>query len=128
MAQDWTSIVAFAQQMIAQYGRTIAVQELSGVAADSNKPWRGVGGAPSVLNSVTTMGCFVPPVKDEFGRSIATDDMLDKVEEVVLIGQTTTDIEKFTTILDGGSRYRIEWGWTLKPGSTILLYAFGVCR
>lgn len=126
--KDWSPIVLIAQTMIAQYGRAIDVLKLSSTPADSVKPWRGPGQA-GVADIVSTIGVFVPPTGDEFGRSIANEDMLARIDQIALIGQTATDIEKYDVIIDSdGLRYKVEWSWVLKPGSVIILYAFGVCR
>lgn len=127
MALDWTPIVQFAKDMLATYGRGVTVGQYAKGPADSNRRWAGAG-APTVLSTVSANACFVPPIRDEFGRSIATDDMLARVDEIALIGQTNPDIEKYNFILDDGVKYSVDWAWTLKPGSAILLYAFGVCR
>jgi hypothetical protein len=125
---DWTSTIAFATKMISDYGRDIKVQKLSGTAADPNRPWRGQG-EPFVEKELVVKACFVPPTVDEFGRKIASEQLLASVEQIALIAPTTENIEAFNSILDvDNSRHRIDWAWTLKPGSDILLYAFGVCR
>jgi hypothetical protein len=130
MAVDWTDTIAFAKEMIAEYGRVIQIEKLSAGPADPTpgKRWRGAG-VPTVADSVTASGVFLPPSGDEFGAKIATEDMLAEVEQIVLVGQTPSVVTEYNSILDSDNlRYAIKWTWWLKPGNDILLYAFGVCR
>jgi len=127
MERDWSTLIATVRRLLDRNGRSVTIQQLSAVPTDSERPWRGAT-TPTVAVTRTLKACFVPPTADEFGRSIASEDMLASVEQVALIEPSDIELEKFDTILDGGSRYAIKWSWTLKPGSTILLYAFGVIR
>ncbi len=124
---DWSGIVTFAQEMIATYGRDINISKYASGPTDPDRRWRGAG-VPTLADSVSSKGAFVPATGSEFGRSIANDDMLANVEQIILVGQTSPDTEKYTHIEDGPVTYKIEWAWILKPGPTIVLYAFGVCR
>lgn len=127
MERDWTSVLTTVKRALDRSGRNISIQRLSGVAADSTRPWRGAA-TPTVATTHTVRACFVPPSSDDFARSIASDDMLATVEQIALVEPNGIELESFDTILDGGLRYAIKWAWVLKPGSTILLYAFGVKR
>lgn len=127
MERDWSTMVATVRRLLDRNGRSVSIQQLGAIAADSTRPWRGAA-TPTVAVTRTLKACFVPATADEFGRSIANDDMLASVQQIALMEPSDIELEKFDTILDGGSRYAIKWSWTLKPGSTILLYAFGVVR
>jgi len=127
MERDWSSFVALAKRLIDKNGRSVNIELLSKGPADANKPWRG-NATPATSISTVVKACFVPATTEMFGRTIANDDMLAKTDQIALVAQSTSNLENYTSINDGNSRYKIEWVWTLKPGSVIIMYAFGICR
>ncbi len=129
MATDYSEFVTLAQELIAENGREITFQKLQKTPADSSKPWKGAG-EPIITQSVTDVfGVFVPASGSNLGRSLVNEELLKKVEQVVLVAGREEDLEGFQLILDEDSaQWRIEWAQTLRPASVTVLYVFGVCR
>lgn len=125
---DYARAVALAQRLINKNGRTITVQQLSSTPVDANKPWKGPN-APTVLASATPKGVFLPVSSlNELGLFVADDELLKRVEQVVLIAADGTNaFDTFHRVSDG-VLYHIDWVRTLKPGDTVILYAMGIKR
>lgn len=125
MGYDYGPSVALAQRLIERYGRVVQVQQLSGTAADPEKPWEGPG-VPTVLQSQNCHACFVPATGGALGQNIVPEQLLARVEQVALVEPTTVDMSEFNQILDGTLVLGVEWVQTFRPGPTILLYVFGI--
>lgn len=127
MATNYPKLVATAQRLINNSGRSIIVQQLDSGPANPDKPWEGAG-APTVKDAEPVIGTFVPHTSSGFGMSFIDEELLKRVEQVVLVAQATKDIEKFHLIVDSNTEWRIDWAQVLKPANEVLLYAFGVVR
>lgn len=125
---DYVKAAATVVRLINANGRTTVLQRLSAEPADPGKPWKGAG-EPSVEQSVTAKGVFVPPFNNEsLGQDFIRDELLARADEVFMVGPNAVDLTTFTSVLDGGLRWNIEWCQVLKPADVLLLYAFGVRR
>lgn len=128
MALDYTEFVTIAKELIGDAGRSIKVQRLSATAADAAKPWKGPS-SPTVATEVTTTGLFLEIFSFlKLGLEVTDDNLLKRIDQVVLIAQTPSDISEYDTIVDGTTTWKIDWVRVLKPGSTILIYWAGVTR
>ena len=125
---DYARAVALAQRLITKNGRAITVQQLGSIPADVTKPWKGAAN-PTVVNSVETVGVFVPHAgSEDLGKFLVDEELLKRVEQVVLIAGGGTDLTTYQQVLDEGSVWKIDWIRGLKPGSVTVLYAVGVKR
>lgn len=124
---DFVKLAATVNRLINKNGRTVGIQKLSAAAADADKPWKGPG-TPTVETQVDCKGVFVPASGTDLGKELVSEELLARVDQVVLVGPNATPLEPFTAVLDDGVRWRIEWVQVLKPADVILLYVFGVCR
>lgn len=126
---DYASILVDVRALIIDTGRLITVEKLLAAAQDDAKPWRGVGtDGPTVENTVDVFATFVPASGSAMGSLVSDTELLKKVEQVCLVTGDEEGLDKFTTILDGDVRYKIEWCQVLKPGGLVMLYVFGVGR
>jgi len=124
---DYARAVALAQRLIDKNGRGITVQQLSATPADANKPWKGAG-APTVAAQATPKGVFVPASGNDLSSFGIDNELLKRVEQVVLIAADGTNaFDEFHRISDG-VLFKIEWVRVLKPGDTVIIYAMGVKR
>jgi hypothetical protein len=127
-AIDYDEMALIAQEMIEETGRSIKVQKLSAVPADSTKPLKGPA-TPTVATDIPVFGTFVEVFSFiKLGMEVVDENLLKSVDQGVLVAQASTDIEKFDVIFDNGITWKIEWCRVLKPGSTVLLHWFGVKR
>jgi hypothetical protein len=125
---DYAEIVAVVIELIADTGRSVVFEQLAATPADAAKPWKGPA-APTVGASLTTLATFVPPSGTDFGNGFVSQELLARADQVCLVAPDAAfDMALCTSITDAGSRWRVEWVQTLKPGDTVLLHAVGVCR
>lgn len=128
MAINYTRAVALANRLISANGRSVTVQQLSAVAADPTKPWLGTG-TPTVSATSVVSAVFVPlSSAQDLGKSLVDEALLKDAEQVLLVAANGTDLTTFHMILDGSVRWKITGVRELKPGPTVILYAFGVAR
>ncbi len=124
---DLVAISATINRLISLHGRTVTLQQLDGLAADYSKPWKGPS-EPAVSGSLICKGVFVPAQGESFGREFVSDDLLNRCDEVLLVGPQSQPLESVQQVVDRGLVWKINWIHTLQPGETILVYAFGVSR
>lgn len=129
MAANTSRQIALAQRLIQKNGRTVALQLLSSTAADATKPWKGAA-TPTVAQTQSASAVFLPASGSMDLGSLGIDkELLKRVEQVAMVaGLPGTDLASFTTVLDGSSRFKIDWVRTLKPSDDTVLYVFGVTR
>ncbi len=123
---DYVKLAATAQRLIDKTGRVVKLQRLSSEPADPDKPWKGPG-QPEVAQEKELKATFVP-AGGGLGRDLVDEELLKRVEQVALIAPSDVDLEVFNLVLDGGSKWKVEWIQTLKPAEQVLLYVFGVKR
>lgn len=125
MIIDYAEIVDVVKELIDGTGRQVTLQRLSTTAADASKPWKGAG-TPTVAASVTLSATFVPASGEGFGKELVSEELLRKASQICLVAPDGTDLSAYNKILDGGTLYGVAWVHCLKPGDTVLLWAFGV--
>lgn len=126
---DYEELLAVTLELITDTGRAITIEKLSAEAQDEEKPWRGVGtDGPTVESSVDTVGTFVPASGMDLGQIVKDKELLKRVEQVVLVPGNEEPIELYTRIVDAGDLWKVDWVQVLKPGDTVMLYAFGIKR
>lgn len=127
-AIDYSAFVELADELIEDSGRELIFQRLSSTAADASKPWQGAA-TPTVVETVSAVpGVFVPASGSGLGRNLVSDELLKKVDQVVLVAGRAEDLEDFDLVVDADVKWRIEWAQVLRPGDLVVLYFFGVCR
>jgi len=130
---DYDEIAADCLELIQETGREITLHKLDGEASDPLKPWRGTATRTKV-DPVVTIGVFVVPntsIPTE-SRGLAFDwidqELLKRVRHVCVVPALgLPDLEEYNVITDD-REYSIIWGQCLKPGSTRLLYVFGLAQ
>lgn len=125
MAYDYSEVIEAAKEAIEEYGRDVVFVKQSQVPSNPDKPWLGSGGS-QITQAASAV--FVPASGSDLGIESVTDEMLSRVEEVCIVGQTPQDIGDFGSIVDSSVTYKVEWAQTLKPANDIILYVFGVKR
>lgn len=132
MAYDYSDDVAFAVEMVAEYGRAVSFVKASATVADATKPLHGPGVGQPPLTVPGIMAAFVEPSSVvKLGASTETTPGLwKKSTKIALVAPDgANDFTTFTAITDAdGSGWKIEHVEELKPGDTVLLYFVGVKR
>lgn len=120
---NYLEVQATVGQVISEFGRTVTFKSV-GNPTDPNLPWSASSAAGTIASAAAV---FVPHTGPGFGLEFIPDDLLKRAKEVCLVAHSTTDLSTTDFITDGVD-YRVEWCYTLKPGATVLLYAFGINR
>lgn len=120
---DYEEIRAEVEALLATLGRPVIFKKVGG-PTDSNLPWSS-SGVPTTI--ATTIAVFVPHTGPGFGMEFIPEDLLARTKEVCLVAHSGVDLTKADFVTDGVD-CRVDWCYTLKPGATVLLYAFGIVR
>lgn len=125
---DHSDFIALAQELIAEEGRAITVQQLGATPADNAKPWQGPA-TPTVTTDADVFGVFLPVSSlQDLGFKSEDDDLIKRADQVILVPPTTVDLRDMHQVLDKSVVWKIEWVQVLEPGDQVILYAFGVSR
>lgn len=121
---DYVELAATVRELIEGTGRSITFNKFVDDADDPSKPWKPSGATVGQV----TFGTFVPPSSAaDFGMSISDEELFRRAEQVLLCGTIPLiDLASYNTLTDRGVTWRVQWVYELKPGDTVLLYAFGV--
>lgn len=126
---DYARSLALAQRLINANGRTITLRQLSGTAADSDKPWEGPSDT-TVTTAVTAKAVFVPHNgQEDLGKFGVDDELFKRFEQVALVASDgTNDFNDFQQVVDGGRTWTIGLIRELRPGDTSIMYVLGLNR
>lgn len=130
MAYDYTDDVAFALEMVAEFGRPVSFVKVSSVPGDADKPLHGPTAEPVTVPDIPA--AFVEPSSViRLGQS--TDQrpgLWKETTQIALVAPVAGhDLATFTKLLDSdGTGWKIEHVEAFKPGDTLLLYFVGVRR
>lgn len=129
---DYTDDQAFGLEMITEYGRLVKIQKFTKSAANPTKPWEGRPPAGLVEDEHDVMMAFVPPSSaTALGLRGVDEGLLKQFEQIVICPHAPdfpADLREYDMILDLGTKWRILWSETLRPGPVNVLYFFGVAR
>jgi len=123
---DHSKFLQLANRLITKHGRQIKFQKFTDVPMDPDRPWLGAG-EPIVELEYTADAVFLPSQGLDLGIKFVTDEMLSRVDEVILAAANQS-LESYNVIVDNSVRLAITWLQLLKPGDLSILYAIGVKR
>lgn len=123
---DYDELVSTVRELIEGTGRNVTFCKISAESEDSTKPWKSTGSAVTITAHAT----FVPVSgAQDLGLTISVTDLAKRISQVCLVApHETHDLQTFNTIIDNGTKWRIEWISALKPGDTVLLIAMGIAQ
>lgn len=127
-SEEWASAIALAHRMINKKGRFANVQRLATTVTDPSKPWKGTSPATIAQSVRSKMVFLIHEGRRDLGYYGVDEEMLRRVEQIVLIAPGPVDLTNFNAIEDGSVRYIVEWQRVLRPGDSSILYVFGVKR
>lgn len=122
---NYVRMAALAKKLIEQNGRLVTFRQLA-IASDPAKPWRM--DAPEVLASVDQKAAFVSLSSRHLGIELTQEQLNTRANEMVMAGTSTLDLLQANQIVDGTETYAIQWVQIVKPGDTLVFYAFGIKR
>jgi hypothetical protein len=128
-AIDYADILVSAQALIEDSGRPVKLYKKLATIADANKPWKPAGGLDDDTE-VETFGTFVPIASDrDLGMEWQSDEMFKRAKHVCLVAGGDTDLMRYEALVDeDDEQYGIGSVKVLKPGSTVMLYAFALMQ
>ena len=127
---DYVEFQDLAQELIAEFGRSVTLRRFTDVAPpDPNKPW--VLGSPTITSS-TVKAAFVPMNESPDQDHQLTDPgILSQMDEsVCIVDALSSPIPPNLKdrILDGATEWVIERIGILKPGSLPIAYELRLKR
>lgn len=126
-AMNYNELAVVVLELIEDTGREVTFEVLSGEAVDPSMPWRGAM-AQEAEATHEQFATFVPP-SDGLGREMVSPEMLSRVQQVCLVGPSAEfDLNKTTTVIDGGVKWAVDWINELRPANVSLLFAIGLKR
>lgn len=130
MAFDYLPILATAQELVAEFGKSVVLRQLDVSAPDPSMPWRGPANpraTPLALLAVSAV--FVEPSSlQTLGVNTALIDWLPRAQQVAIVSNPN-DLTSFNELLDtDASAWRVVGVGSLNPGGVRLLHYVGVAR
>lgn len=129
MAYDYSSDVAFAQEMVAEYGRPVTmVKDVPGTV-DASDPLGAPDDDPETVANVLAVVVY-PSGLVNLGLSVRSRELMKEAEQIAIVAADgVNDFSRFTRIIDtDGSVWAVRSTEVFKPGDTTLLYYIGVNR
>jgi hypothetical protein len=123
--------LAFAIDMVQEFGREVTFVKLTAGPTDTAKPWRATT-APrdNPEETITVEGVFVEPESlERLGKARASGDFIKSAEQVLIVA-SDQDLGRFDEVIDSAdqSAWKIDNHQMLAPGNKIILHYFRVQR
>ncbi len=126
---EYDAFAALANRLILKKGRKITLRQLSAVATDPTKPWKGTGAPTAAGTLLNVPAVFLPASGSGLGKDIVSEELLKKVTQVALIPPLQEGLDVMHEIVDtDGTIWKIDWAQVLKPATQTVLYVFGLTR
>ena len=128
---DYPALIATAQRLITENGRSVTFVEFDTTLDDSDKPWRGPADPRATPESTLTVDAvFVEPLSvEQLGSSTRIKDLLARSDKIMIVSPgANVDLTIFQEVVDGSESWKIQGVETLQPGSEIILNYVGVSR
>lgn len=128
---DTAPLIATAQRLITENGRSVTLVQLDTTLQDSDRPWLGPADARAVPESTLVLdGVFVTPSDAaKLGISLESDDMIKLSEKIMMISPgPAVDISIYDEVIDGSDRLKIVASEQLKPGDELLIAFMGLAE
>ncbi len=127
---DFVRLLATAQRLISESGRSIQLVKLDSTPADPTKPWDGPTDPRTGTTTLTLDGVAVDPTSAaRLGLVSMTDDLMKRSEQIYIVAAgANVDLDVFNEVNDEGKTWKIEGVRTLRPGKVTVLSYIGVRR
>jgi len=127
---DFTPLIATAQRLIKENGRSVTFIRQDENLADANKPWKGPTDARDTPAATSVQDAvFVPPSSaSQLGIENEQSDLILNAEQIMIVSPGTVDLTIFQEVLDAGIYWKIKNIEILQPGLDTVLAFVGVAR
>lgn len=128
MSYDYSGDVAFAQEMVAEYGRLVTLVS-DAQEVDASDPLGAPTTDPVEVAGVRAVVVY-PSGLINLGLSVRSRELMKEAEQIAIIAADgTNDFSQFTGMIDtDGSVWAVTKTEVFKPGDTAILYYLGVKR
>lgn len=128
MSYDYSGDVAFAQEMVAEYGRLVTLVS-DAQEVDAADPLGAPTTDPVEVSDVRAVVVY-PSGLINLGLSVRSRELMKEAEQIAIIAADgTNDFSQFTGMIDtDGSVWAVTKTEVFKPGDTAILYYLGVKR
>lgn len=128
MSYDYSGDVAFAQEMVAEYGRLVTLIS-DAQEVDASDPLGAPTTDPVEVAGVRAVVVY-PSGLINLGLSVRSRELMKEAEQIAIIAADgTNDFSQFTGMIDtDGSVWAVTKTEVFKPGDTAILYYLGVKR
>lgn len=128
MAYDYTGDIAFANEMIDEFGRSVSVSRATSGAADPNDPLAGPG-APVPPVGIRAVQIY-PSGTVNLGGTRELMELFPNSSKIFMAGYDgVNDLSEFVFLVDeNNTSWKIDKIQVLQPGNEIILYYIGVSR
>lgn len=124
-------LIATAQRLITENGRSVTFVEFNSTPGDASKPWDAPTNPRTDPDSTLVLDAvFVSPTgAASLGFKAETSDLVKRSEQIMIVSPgAAIDLTIFQEIIDGSDRWKIVGVETLKPGNSVILNYVGVKR
>jgi len=128
---ETASLIATAQRLITENGRSVTFVQFDSTPTDGAKPWLGPTDPRTTPDSTLTVDAvFVSPAgAASLGLKAETSDLLKRSEQIMVVSPgAAVDLRIFNEVTDDSTQWKIVGVQTLKPGSSVMLSYVGVRR
>lgn len=129
---DAVALVATAQRLIQENGRSVTFISHDQTLDDAAKPWQGATTGPRTTpdDSFITDAVFVEPsAAARLGLSSEQSDLIKRSDQIMIVSPGTgIDLNDFEEVLDETVYWKITGIEILRPGTTTFLAFIGVKR
>ena len=129
---DLTPLIAVAQRLITENGRSVTLVQFDTVPTSASQPWKGNADPRATPAAELPIdAAFVNPSgASSLGLSLTTSDLLKRSEQILIISPgAQVDVTPFHEVLDiDGTSWKIQAMEVLRPGTETALAFIGVKR
>jgi len=128
---DFVPLIATAQRLITENGRSVTLVKLNSTPAVASQPWKGAADPRAVPAATLVLDAvFVEPSSAvRLGLSAETSDMIKRSDQIMIISPgASEDVTLYHEVTDGSTNWKIGAVEVLRPGAEIVLAFIGVRR
>lgn len=128
---DFTRSIATAQRLITANGRSVTFVEFDSTPSVPANPWDPPTDQRGSPDATLTLDAAFVPISGLASLGLRSEivDLAANSEQVLMCSPgATQSLEQFNEIIDGSTRWKIDFTDTLRPGAEIVLVFVGVSR
>ena len=132
MGVDYAAVLATAQRLLTENGRSVTLVNFDSTPADPNRPWLGPATDPrDTPDSTLTLDAVAvaPSGVVNLGLAFEADDLIKDAAEILICSPgANVDLTVFEEVIDETVRWKIIGIQVLRPATITVLAFIGVER